>query len=331
MTPSPRFIAGAATALLYAGALAAGWVWADEQTLQLAMSLPPSLLAGMLALSLVNYAARGWRWLTLCEHQGVGVPARSNLLYYVAGFSLASTPGKAGEAVRLWFLKSGHGVPYSRSLALMVADRLLDMWAVLLLCLVSMWGFAQYRWQAAGLVMVMAAATLPVLFPRALERAASPAYRIAPRLGRWLVHGRRAARAMASLRSWRIYGAALLPTLAGWLAECAALFFLLQHFGAGVSPVDAIFIFSFSLLVGAASMLPGGLGSTEATMVVLLTAMGVGLGAAVATTAIVRVTTFWFAVALGALAMPWATRHALRSAPALPAQEAGNPQWHAGR
>jgi uncharacterized protein (TIRG00374 family) len=93
-----------------------------------------------------------------------------------------------------------------------------------------------------------------------------------------------------------------------------------------VSPADAIFVFSFSMIVGAGSMLPGGLGSTEVTAVVLLRALGVDFDAAVVSTALVRVTTFWFAVGIGVGLLPAAIRAASRSGEIrLAAQPRGSP------
>jgi len=115
-----------------------------------------------------------------------------------------------------------------------------------------------------------------------------------------------------------------MPTVGGWLAEGAALFLLLRHFGADVTFLNAVFVFSFSIIVGAISMLPGGLGSTEATIVILLKALGVDLDTALAATAIIRITTFWFAVAIGVLLMPAAMNAAARSARAPAAQDLGN-------
>jgi len=60
--------------------------------------------------------------------------------------------------------------------------------------------------------------------------------------------------------------------------------------------------------VGALSFLPGGLGSTEATMVGLLATQGVALPVAVVATGVVRVTTLWFAICLGLIALPAALR-----------------------
>ena len=60
-----------------------------------------------------------------------------------------------------------------------------------------------------------------------------------------------------------------------------------------------VFIFFFATLAGAASMIPSGLGSQEATMIGLLMLNGVGSAQAIAATVILRIATLWFGVAVG--------------------------------
>src|SRR4051794_3114172 len=55
----------------------------------------------LLALSTVNYLLRAWRWQLFANGLGLAVPWPRNLLYFVSGFALTATPGKAGEALRL--------------------------------------------------------------------------------------------------------------------------------------------------------------------------------------------------------------------------------------
>lgn len=305
-----RKLALALTAVIYAGLAWAVYAFIDDQTLAAVWSLPASLISALLLLSLFNYAVRAWRWFVLSGALALPVGARQCTLYYFAGYALTSTPGKAGEAVRLWFLKTGHDVPYERSLPLMVADRIMDIWAVLIIALLSMAGFAQYHWQGAILAVLVAAASLPVLLPQRFVPMLDYAYRFAPSRARLLVRGRRTLRAMARLSGWRTYGVTLPPTIAGWCAEGVALYLLLQHFGTDVTLSNAVFIFAFSLIVGAVSMLPGGLGSTEAAIVILLTALGVSIDVSLAATAIIRITTFWFAVVIGVALLPAAFRAA---------------------
>lgn len=278
----------------------------DRRTLERTLSLPLALVVALVGLSLVNYGIRAWRWLVLSNFLELNVPPLRNTLYYLAGYSLTATPGKAGEAVRLWFLKAGHGVPYVRSFGIMLADRLLDMWAVLILVLVCFADFSNHVWQGVGVAAVIIAVSLPIVFPRWFMPMVGWGLRLAPKRKRMWSKARRAMRSMAELSHWRTYGLTLVPSVAGWAAEGFAFYLLLRFFGADVSASNAIFVFSFSMIVGAISMLPGGLGSTEVTAVVLLTALGVDIDAAVASTALVRITTFWFAVAIGVGLLPLA-------------------------
>lgn len=298
----------AALALLYLLGGAALLYWTDEATWRLLQSLPLSVIAAMLGLSLANYAIRAWRWIHLSALLRLDVPVGANTLYYFAGYALTATPGKAGEAVRLLLLRQGHGIGYARSLPLMLADRILDVWGVLLLTLWGLASFAQYRWQGVLLSLLLVACSMPFLYAGRFEGLAG--WSAAWIGARRAVRVRQTLRLLQSLASWRGYGIALLPSVLGWLAEGCALYLLLQHLGTAVSLPQAVFVFAFGMIVGAISMLPGGLGSTELSMVGLLVALGVDAERALVATAIVRVTTFWFAVAIGALLLPLATRRA---------------------
>jgi len=113
-------------------------------------------------------------------------------------------------------------------------------------------------------------------------------------------------RAMRLLSEPGVFLPALALGAVGWCSEGLSFFVVLHALGAGLNPGACVFIFAFAMMVGAISVLPGGLGSTEATMIGLLVTQHVGFDVAVVATAVVRVTTLWFAVSLGLLALPWA-------------------------
>ena len=58
-------------------------------------------------------------------------------------------------------------------------------------------------------------------------------------------------------------------------------------------------IYAISVLAGAVSFIPGGLGSTEAVMGLLLVLVGAEPATAIAATIICRLATLWFAVVIG--------------------------------
>src|SRR3954451_17949836 len=99
------FVAVIVALALYAGL---------DEVLAHLRSVSARLIALMLGLSLLNYLLRGWRWQIFGNGLGIRLPWGRNLLYFVAGFALTATPGKAGEGLRLWFLERCHGYAYER-------------------------------------------------------------------------------------------------------------------------------------------------------------------------------------------------------------------------
>jgi uncharacterized protein (TIRG00374 family) len=80
---------------------------------------------------------------------------------------------------------------------------------------------------------------------------------------------------------------------------------LLLTQGLGIS-IDATTVFAMyplAMLVGAASMLPGGVGTTELTIVLLLGFYGVSTGVATLAAVAIRLATIWFAMLVGFMAV----------------------------
>ena len=125
---------------------------------------------------------------------------------------------------------------------------------------------------------------------------------------------RRAARSLARFSTPSVAAAALGLGAIGWLAEGYAFHLLLVWMGAGVNVWTAIAIFTFSTLAGGLTGAPGGMGGAEAAMIALLSLQGVALDVSVPATAVIRLTTLWFAIGIGAIVFPIAERLSLKGA-----------------
>lgn len=101
-------------------------------------------LLWLLLLSLVNYLLRYVRWRKFLRLLGYHLAEWPNLRIYLSGFALTTTPGKAGEALRSVLLKP-FGVAYPHSLAALLAERLGDLMAVLLLACVGLYAYEPAR------------------------------------------------------------------------------------------------------------------------------------------------------------------------------------------
>jgi len=279
-------------------------------------SVPPSILPILLALSATNYALRAIRWLIFSRALNLNVPPGVNALYYIAGFAMTTTPGKVGEALRLWLMHRSHGTRYESTAALLVADRLSDALAVTAVVAITVGWFAHYAWMAAMSVVIVAGIAALALRPALLLSVIDLLFGRLRRWPRMFVRARRAVRALQRLADPRVFGMALLLGTSGWCAEALSFSLLLRALDVSLSPMAGAFIFAFGMMVGAISVLPGGLGSTEATMVGLLVSQGVPFATALVATAVVRLTTLWFAVVLGMIALPIALGRRVLTRPA---------------
>lgn len=257
----------------------------------------------VLALSLVNYGLRFQRWQKYLGLLGHRVHAPESLRIYIAGFALTILPGKAGEAIRSVFLRH-HGITYPESLAAFFSEHFSNLISMLLLVAIGLWAYPQ----AKPLVLILAVLILVGLLVlqqtrwlKALKRIAEKA--LPQRMGH--LAGAGIEIVLHSGRCFRLpmllYGIAL--GLVAWGAEGIAFYYIMHQLGSELSLPTALFIYAFSMLVGALSFLPGGLGGAEATMVTLLMLNHVAQPQAVAATVIIRLATLWFAVALGVIAL----------------------------
>jgi glycosyltransferase 2 family protein len=259
----------------------------------------------LLGLSLANYYLRFARWHWYLTALGETVPAGRHLLIYLAGFAFAVTPGKAGEALRSVYLRDD-GVRWSAGLAALAAERVLDLAALAILAAVGIRMFVGTA--APALVLVALIVTLVIVGTRAnLIRWVAGRLPGTGRTGR-IAQG--AASVLDDARRilvpGRLIGGLVLGVFA-WGAEALGFLLLLHWLAVDVAGLQAISIYAVSLLAGAASLLPGGLGGAEAVMVALLRGAGAEIATAVLATLICRAVTLWFAVALGLGAVSWLT------------------------
>ncbi len=260
-------------------------------------------IAVALALSLVNYGLRFLRWQKFLALLGHHIYAPESLRIYIGGFGLTILPGKAGEAIRSVFLKQ-HGVSYPESLAAFFSEHFSNLISMLLLVAIGLWIYPPARPLVVILAVIIVIA-LGVLqqtrWLKALERYAQPRLpariaRVAAALFEIVLHSGKCFRP-----SMLLYGLTL--GLIAWGAEGFAFYYIMQLLGSDLSISTALFIYAFSMLVGALSFLPGGLGGAEATMIALLMLNHIAQPQAVAATVLIRLATLWFAVGLGIFAL----------------------------
>jgi uncharacterized protein (TIRG00374 family) len=267
-----------------------------------------------LLLATGNYVLRWVRWELYLRTIGVRIPLRTSILVMAAGFVMSITPGKMGEVYKSWLLLEHEQEPVARTAPVVVAERVTDLAALVILAALGALVFPAGRWVAlAGLILV--SALLSLCMSRPLARAVLSWLERISFTARFVPTLRTAYDSLATITQPKPLIAATAIALLSWFLECVALFFIVLGFtGASIGMLGSLFAYSGPTLVGALAMLPGGLGVTEASMTGVLQGLGQGLTptTAAAVTILVRLATLWWAVLLGALALiPLQTRKKL--------------------
>src|SRR6187455_823099 len=127
----------------------------------------------------VGDALRSFHWQFYLRKVGVrNVSLRDSLQVFLAGFALTVTPGKLGEAVKAVLLRASHKIPMSKTAPIVIAERITDLVALLLLALVGVFDRGvDLRFLIAGAVLVVAGLVVVSVDP-----VAKAAIRVAGRL-----------------------------------------------------------------------------------------------------------------------------------------------------
>jgi glycosyltransferase 2 family protein len=289
--------------ILAAGVYLAIIAWVGRFEVSAALKLIGSdTLVALLALSSVNYVLRFGRWHYYLRVLGSDISLPQNLRIYLSGFALTTTPGKAGEMARSWWLRP-YGVPAAASLAAFLVERIQDLLGIALLASLGASLYSGAPWLLFGGFGLIVAAIAILHTPRVIEPLLTSIF---GRYDRFMSAARRMLEILALARGCLTlarFVAGLLIGLLAWGAEAFAFWLLLKVLGQPLPMPTAISVYALAMLAGAFTFMPGGLGGTEAAMVVLLRALGTPFPIAVAATLLIRLTTLWFAVLVGVVAL----------------------------
>ncbi|MEN6481224.1 MAG: lysylphosphatidylglycerol synthase transmembrane domain-containing protein [Anaerolineaceae bacterium] len=256
----------------------------------------------VIGFTLFNYLLRFFKWHFYLGQSGVNLPFLQSLRLFMAGFPLEVTPGKVGEVLKGIWLKKLTGLPVDRGISVVLAERISDGFAVLILTTLGVIAFPQY-WPVFLVVFLILITILVASQIRPVATYFLDAGSKWPLIQNYIPGLRELYEGGLSLfRPVATLFAVLLAAIS-WLGGGVAFYFILITFGL---PADektlfiAIFVLSFSTFIGGLSGLPGGLGVTEVTIAGMLTLLcGLEPGIASVATLLIRLATLWFGVALG--------------------------------
>jgi len=253
-------------------------------------------LLELLLLTTAGYFVRFIKWLYFLRKAGIYLNMGENLFVFFSGLSMIITPGKIGEIWKGWLIKDINREKLSKSVPVVIVDRITDVFGLVMLAILGIIYFEQ------GIYLLLMFIFLIIGFVAAIKSKMISARIISlleKKIGKYAEDFKIMHETLVKLMEPSgIIRMSFISAIA-WFLECLGLYLVIKGFGQYINLTQSAFIFSFASLAGAMSMIPGGLGVAEATMSGLLQFFGLSSTISVAISMVVRFGTLWYGAILG--------------------------------
>ena len=248
----------------------------------------PLFVVAALVVYYLSFPVRAIRWARLLREGGTRIFGRDLLEILLLGwFVNCLVPAKLGDLYRSYLVKRRFGISLSRTVGVVVAERLLDLFGRTILPDLNV---LYITGGALGLVILIGLVAL---------------YAIGPRLGRFFpAEVRRIGRLFREgvLHSFRALPVAGPMTLLVWILETSRLLLVLFALGLYLPPSQVIFVAVASSLLTTVPLTPAGFGFVEIAMVyVLTTGFGLAQNDAVAVAVLDRAVSVFSVIVVGGI------------------------------
>ncbi|WP_456473936.1 flippase-like domain-containing protein [Candidatus Pyrohabitans sp.] len=304
-----------------------------REALALASGARYEFIALAIGITIARFLLWSFKWLLLIKSIAGDVRFSRIFVILLAGlFVSTSTPGAnvGGEPLRAYYLAREAGIKKSAAMATVMMDKAGNYTAFFTFSLASifmLWLFLEIppvlKFLGEVLLLVLVLAAISSTYLRRSDAAQARVLRFVYHLPP-LEMLRRRFSSYAAFESFvsarfelflctfrelttqrRALVANLLLSFAIWLTSYLKTYLVFLALGVNVSLLLITAVKTVAILVGMASLLPGGVGATEATMVALFAGAGVSGSAALAGILLSRAIYYFFAIGLGYASLLW--------------------------
>ena len=250
----------------------------------------------LFALTTVNYLLRYIKWDFFLKKAGIHLNLKENLFVFFSGLSMIITPGKMGEIWKAWLIKDIKGVELSKTIPVVIVERITD---VLGLVILSLFGILYYK-QSTDLILIFALLTLIFFTSIKSKRISNKIIStLETKMEKYAENIRTMHKTFQKITTPKDLIIMSLLSAFAWFFECLGMYLVVLGFQQSINIILATFIFSFASLAGAISMIPGGLGVAEATILGFLQLYGIPQTTSAGIAIIVRLGTLWYGALMG--------------------------------
>lgn len=273
--------------------------------------IPISTLVLLLGLQLFTQLLLGYQWHSIAKDV-LGTSRFNHMLYIVCTGNVveAITPGAkvGGEVTRLLYIKSECGCSTDKATNIILIQKSISMSVLMTICISSFLYISGIIRQQVSLltqVMIVSASLFLIVFMViCLFQASALANTLDKYSHKWIVACNKWVRSYSnstSMLSRNRWISQFFVSMVVWVLFPVKMALLCQSMGVELPFMLVIAITMTAYMMGMLPVTPGGIGTFEGTMMVLLGLVGVTSSVGMTMAIVFRVVTFWFVIAMSTL------------------------------
>ena len=243
------------------------------------------------------------KWQFLLKNCEIHVPLKKSILVFFSGVAFEITPGQIGALIKSQLLKTSSNVPRTKTAPIIVIEKVYDLIGAILASIIGIiiLGMDFY-------LIIIAILALAIIFFFMFYRPASEIFfkRITKTrfFSKYIENMSEFNAIVQKSTNVKAATVCILLSVTYWFIISAGAYYTLIAFDVNILDyLTVLSIYTTSILLGAISFVPAGIGVTEGSIAGLFTLNGIDVSTALILSVMIRVLTLWFSVSVGFIAL----------------------------
>ena len=240
------------------------------------------------------------KWHLLLKNCEIDIPLRKSIAVFLSGSAFTTiTPGQVGALIKSQILKTSSNIPRTKTAPIIVIENVYDLIGAIIASIIGIiiLGIQPY-------LIIIAILVLTIIFFFMYYRPASELF--FKRITKTKFFSKRVDnisefnKIIQKSINPKVATICILLAVTYWFIISIAVYYTLIAFDISILDyLEVLAIYTTSILLGAISFVPAGIGVTEGSIAGLLTLNGIDISTALILSVMIRILTFWYSVSVG--------------------------------
>ena len=243
------------------------------------------------------------KWHFLLKNCEIDIPLTRSITVFLSGLAFDITPGKLGALMKSQILKTSFNIPRTKTAPIVLVEKVYDLIGAILASIIGIiiLGMDVY-------LIIIAILVLAMVFFFLYYRPASELFfkRVTKTkfFSKYVENISEFDKTVQKSTNVKVATICILLAVTYWFIVSTAVYYTLIGFDINILDyLKVLSIYATSILLGAVSFIPGGVGITEGALAGLFTLEGIDVSTALILSVIIRIFVLWYSVSIGFISL----------------------------